>query len=225
MRARCLCLFSFLILSNCQESKPQVRKPRTGVATSSNVVTATKMTTDDTEGSKVDDANAAAGTVASVEEDGEETLHPTPKGKPCESLTALENGTWPEGMTSAEDQSSVTGTCNEGYDGNPTITCTAGTWGTPQNPCTEKLCVNLDQAKSQSNVIASFASQTSKIGESVTGSCGSGFSGTPVAKCENSGSWTFTGGCTPTGQAPCTNLKTTVEIPHGVWPADKDTAD
>ncbi|MBI2602679.1 MAG: hypothetical protein HYW48_06460 [Deltaproteobacteria bacterium] len=213
-------LVSFLFLAACQESKPQERKSRTGI---SDKPVATAMTEEG--GSKVDDASGQGASAPGEEEDetADDGAPPKPKGKSCITLTPVENGKWPEGTTSADDGSSITGACNEGYDGNLTIACLDGTWGAVQNTCTERLCANLDQAKR--NLTATFASQSAKIGDSLTGTCGAGFDGSPVAKCEPNGSWTITGGCTPTGQAPCTNLETSVELLHGIWPTDTDSAD
>lgn len=113
------------------------------------------------------------------------------------AIPAISNGTFPSSGTTASG-SSVTGSCNSGYDGSISATCSSGSWFTVGS-CSPAECEN-SAIPAIANGTFTGSGTTSHSG-SVSGTCNSGYTGSISATC-SFGSWGTSGSC---NAASCAN--------------------
>lgn len=149
-----------------------------------------------------------------------------PKAQPksCSDLSitqAVAHVKWQ--LETAEDGTSVQGTCDAGYVGAMSIKCSDGTWINFDGTCTEDVCTNLSQEKPILN--AAWIANKAANQTSVKALCNSGFVGEPSITCMDRVWGAVSGGCTPVGELQCTNLPAERVVSNGAWPEGKTSAD
>jgi len=115
----------------------------------------------------------------------------------CAAVTTAASGTGWATWSLSSITGSVSGTCASGYSGSPTRACTnssgSGVWGSISSACTRVTC-NAITTASSSTGYATWAQGNS--GETSSGTCQSGYAGSPTRACGLDGEWgSVSGAC------------------------------
>lgn len=115
--------------------------------------------------------------------------------------------------TKANWDTTVNGTCEDGYIGSPTAKCLDDKTWDIKNDCTLKTCSN----PIKQGYMASWDETKTNINETITGQCEIGYKGTPTARCVDQDKWEYDDNCEI---MTCNDLELTGKIKS--W--DKTTA-
>lgn len=149
-----------------------------------------------------------------------------------DSVPALTDGAWPTDVSSeVAGGEIIEGTCKASFTGTPSIVCkSSGAWSKIRGACVSgdvDTSCPLSSLPALGNGTWPTTPTESAPGETVSGTCSSGFAGTPTIACKADGSWdspdgTCTGADT-TGSTQCTSASLP-SLENGSWPSAEATA-